>query len=178
MRKLPKKKRKRNELQMAKLSVDTVRLIVESIEEAHRYTAASRFDWKGAMQSADLEDFAQRCENVAPGMRQSNIMNFLQALPKIDGGYPYWYKMFCDFVHPNLGSYTLVLDSSDVLSKNQVKQTLSYRPGSLGVLHQVLEVISYPLSRALPLTREQIGTLLRLENDVSARIRWTKKAFG
>ena len=151
-----------------------VNKVVELIKLLQKYSQATRFNWK-SYAAGDLDTFFASWNQVDDSVRQTNIMTMIDKLPQEEKGAKFFYEMLCDFVHPNIGSHFLVIDTVDFVAENRAAYTLSRNPTSDELLGTVLHVISIPLKTSLQLLKSEVESLLHTITMIDD---WISKCEG
>jgi hypothetical protein len=146
--------------------------IVEAIEECRTFARKTRFNW-ASIARGDMEAAYAAPGTVAQESKQTNILNLIDKLPKLPQQHPtmrYHYELLCDFVHPNAGSRSLVINKVEELGPDQKRYTLSFPATSPELLAACLHFISAPVAKSLLLFGKQLASVSRSLGDIENRL--------
>lgn len=145
--------------------------IIDLIKLLNKYAQATRFNWKSFV-AGDLDTFLSSWDQVDQSVKQTNILTMIDKLPQQERAARFYYEMLCDFVHPNVGSHSLVIDRVELIDENRTAYTLAHSATTEESLAAVLHIISIPLKMTLSLLRSELGSLLETLSKLED---WIKK---
>jgi hypothetical protein len=130
-----------------------VRAIVDTLASASLFAQATRFNWNAYVRG-DMDEFFTAWNKVDERIEATNILTLIDKLPsETKHAARFYYEMLCDYVHPNAGAHTLVVDSTENPEKGKVRWNLSREPGSDEALSVLVHTLAIPV-------RASIDTLL------------------
>lgn len=133
-----------------------------------RSVQGTDFDWSkflsNNLSNANLE-FEGNSDSKGKSSKRLHTNEAIRDLPEITKGYMYWYSALCDFVHPNVGSYWMVLDKRESVSKDCFDTTLTDKPVNADAIIYFMIVISNSLSSLLELTINEIARATNISKE-------------
>lgn len=130
--------------------------LTEVLQISLKYAQATRFNWMAGLRG-DLDTFYTSPDAESPA---THIMTLVGKLPQQEKGSALWfYKMLCDFVHPNGASHMLCADAVDHIDDDTFSYVFEYQPLSDEALGVVLHLISIPVRHSLGLIHVQLAAL-------------------
>jgi hypothetical protein len=141
---------------------------IEAYKSLRQYAGRTRFNWSAGIQG-NLDAFYDDPEGVSAEHRQPSIMKFIEALPQTQkGSTRFFYVMLCDFVHPNMGSHTLVIDRAMSTGAGTTNYVLSATAHSSELMNEVLHVVSIAVRHSLGVAKDEIRTLVAIYDSMRA----------
>ena len=141
----------------------SVEALVEILRASLKFAQATRFNWVAGVRG-DLDAFYTAPDSETP---TTNVMTLLEKLPQVEHGSAVWfYKMLCDFVHPNVASHMLCADNIERGNDDTMSYDLKYKPLSNEALGDVLHVVGIPVRDSLGLMQGQLAALQNLHASV------------
>jgi hypothetical protein len=128
--------------------------ILSTVKAASHFAQVTRFNWS-AMVRNDMDEFFTAWHIVDERVKATQILTLIDKLPGEEKrSARFFYDMLCDYVHPNVGAHTLVVNKAESISGGQMHWELSREPDSDEALWVLFHTIAIPF-------RASIQTLLQ-----------------
>lgn len=123
--------------------------IVSAIIVSQRFVQVTRFNWESLFRG-DIDKFCTEWSDVDPKTKATQILSLIDKLPD-DGtrAARFFYEMLCDFVHPNIGAHSLIINRAEPAVGARMKYDLCWEPKSDEALMVLVHVIASPIRIAV-----------------------------
>jgi hypothetical protein len=76
----------------------------------------------------------------------------------------FFYEMLCDFVHPNLGSHILLVDTAEPIGTKKMRWNLRCEPKEEESLSFLIKIIAIPVRHSIRLLLHDLRDIRRFES--------------
>ena len=126
-----------------------VKGIVMTLTAARHFAQVTRFNWS-AMVRGDADEFFSAWDDVEERVKATQILTLIDKLPGEEKrAARFFYEMLCDYVHPNVGAHTLVVNRTEPLDNGQMTWALSREPNSDEAFSILIHAVAIPVRHAV-----------------------------
>lgn len=139
--------------------------LLSTLKLATHFAQSSRFNW-GAMVRGDMDAFFSEWGTVEEHVKARQIMTLIDKLPGEEKrSARFFYEMLCDYVHPNLGANTLLVNRAEPVPVERMRWELSREPNSDEALFILFHSVAIPV-------RASLQTMLKDLQQLEEAKRW------
>ena len=93
-------------------------------------------------------------------MKAKQILSLIDKLPGEEKrAARFFYEMLCDYVHPNVGAHTLVVDTAEPLGDGRMRWHLKREPGSDEAVSVLIHAVAIPVRHAIRILAHDVARL-------------------
>jgi hypothetical protein len=141
-----------------------IKYIVAILKAATHFAQVTRFNW-GARARGEMEEFFTKWDSVEERVKAPQILTLIDKLPGEEKrAARFFYEMLCDYVHPNLGAHSLVINRAEALPSGQMRHELSREPDSDEALSVLIHAVAIPVRSAIRILLDDLEQLRRLQD--------------
>lgn len=133
--------------------------IVTTLKAAQHFAQVTRFNWS-AMARGDMDEFFTAWDKVDDRVKSKQILSLIDKLPGEEKrAARFFYEMLCDYVHPNVGAHTLVINTAERVGSGQMHWQLSRAPDSDEAVSVLIHAIAIPVRHAVHILLHDVKQL-------------------
>ena len=139
-----------------------VKGVVTVLKAASHSAQVTRFNWK-ALVRGDLDEFFTAWDKVDESLKAKQILSLIDKLPGEEKrAARFYYEMLCDYVHPNVGAHTLVVNTTEPLPGDRMRWDLRREPGSDEALYVLIQAVAIPVRHSIRILLHDLEQLQKM----------------
>lgn len=136
-----------------------VKNVLLTLKTAVHFAQVTRFNWS-AMARGDMDEFFTAWNKVDERVEAKQILSLIDKLPGEEKrAARFFYDMLCDYVHPNVGAHTLVVDTAEPLGDGRMRWHLNREPGSEEAVSVLIHAVAIPVRDAIRMLAQDVVRL-------------------